>query len=354
MLTQAEITYCVAEPQEVQVLVRDLTGKQYLLMSQLATAGDNVLSFTTETLPSGMYIITVYDKDGRERSQRLWVENAHPKELKDIQWKKNSPHAPNQTWFANTDEPLMSSISSDAMEHTTSLVIPSLELDSAALSKIGVQSNSTFAAYYIQDAQPNAVDFLGVVRTWGTIIQTLNKDSVTNVTVPTFEPSLVTDGLGRKRIFAGDTNYSELVPILLRVETSNDTIGPLDLIFWYQPSSAFLASLSDSARSIAKGLASVNGTANGSDVHGAIQLAAVFPNPSKGRFSVQLTMSDARTLTFTLRNLLGQQTAPYVQARMDGSTEEPLDFSSVAEGVYLLDITSDQGERYIERVVIAH
>ncbi len=352
VLKSAEITYCVAETQEVQVRVQDLTGKQLIGMSQLASTGDNILQFTTETLPSGMYIVTVQDHDGTERSQRLWVENAHPKSYKDAIWDKNAPHAPNQMWFVNTDDP--TPVNDLPVEHSTSLLIPSLSLDSAALSGIGVQSNSVLSAYYTQGSQPNAVNYMGIVRSWGAVIQTLAKSSVTGVTVPIFEPSLVTDGIGRKRVFAGDSNYSELVPILLRAGTPSDTIGATDLIFWYKPTPEFLADLSDSARAIAQSLASVNGGTNTTKVHGSIQQAAVFPNPSKGNLSVQLTLGGARTLTFTLRNLLGQQAAPSVQARMDGTGEQSLDFSTVPEGVYLLDISSDQGERYIERVVIAH
>ncbi len=353
VLSVAEITYCVAEPQEVQVTVQDLTGKQLIGMSQLAEAGDNVLRFTTETLPSGMYIVTVQDHDGTERSQRLWVENAHPKSYKDASWDHNSPHAPNQMWFANTDEPITATNEITPAEHMISLSIPSLTLDSASLSGIGVQSSASVVAYYTQGTQPNAVNYMGVVRTWGYVIKTLAKDSV-SVTVPTFTPSLVTDGIGRKRIFSGDSNYNKLVPILLRAGTPSDTIGATDLIFWYQPTPEFLADLSDSARAIAQSLAGVNGSTNSTDVHGAIQQAISFPNPSKGSFSVQLTLGGARTLTFTLRNLLGQQAAPSVQSRMDETGEQSLDFSTAPEGVYLLDISSDQGERYIERVVIAH
>jgi hypothetical protein len=361
VLKIAEITYCVAEPQEVQVFVQDLTGKHLVGMSQLAEAGDNILRFTTETLPSGMYIVTVQDHDGTERSQRLWVENSHPKNYKDVTIDHSAPHAPNQMWFANTDEPTTTNNNTTPAQPEVPLSIPSLTLDSAALSGIGVQSNSVLAAYYTQGSQPNAVNYMGIVRSWGAIIQTLAKSAVTNVTIPTFTPSLVTDGIGRRRVFAGDSNYNELVPILLRAGTPSDTIGATDLIFWYQPTPEFLADLSDSARAIAQGLASVNGTTSTPDVHGAIQSAAVYPNPSQGKFNVNVSVSAKRNITITLRNLLGQQAAPPIQVGVNSSSvnaantlTQSLDFSAAPEGVYLLDISSDQGERYIERVVIAH
>ncbi len=103
VLKIAEITYCVAEPQEVQVTVQDLTGKWLMIMNQLASVGDNVLRFPTETLPTGMYIVTVRDHDSTTRSQRLWVENAHPIRTKDENWKGNSPHSPDQLLFINND-----------------------------------------------------------------------------------------------------------------------------------------------------------------------------------------------------------------------------------------------------------
>ena len=228
-------------------------------------------------------------------------------------------------------------------------------LDSRGNSLVSVfKAIVHLAAYYMQGSQPNNVTYMGILRSWGAIVETPARSSITNVTIPIFAPSLVTDGIGRKRIFAGDSNYNELVPILLRAGTPSDTIGATDLIFWYQPTPEFLADLSDSARRIAQGLAGVNGSINSTNIHGAIQQAIAFPNPSKGKFSVQLTLGGARTLTFTLRNLLGQQAAQPIQTRMDGTGEQSLDFSAASEGVYLLDISSDQGERYIERVVIAH
>ncbi len=163
-------------------------------------------------------------------------------------------------------------------------------------------------------------------------------------------------------------DIDKLLPVLVRENTTKDSITKRDLIFWYKPTPEFLAALPDSARAVALRTASgsTNAPASVTDVHGAIQSASVYPNPSHGKFNVNVTANAKRTITITLRNLLGQQAAPPVQAVQEGmyatlttttytySPYPALDCSNVPEGVYLLDISSDQGERYIERVVIAH
>jgi hypothetical protein len=366
VLKIAEITYCVAEPQEVQVTVQDLTGKWLIIMDQLASAGDNILQFPTETLPTGMYIVTVRDHDSTTRSQRLWVENAHPIATKGFNWKSDSPHAPDQLIFINNDDDRTALDSSLTENHPGWLNIPSLELNAESLAKLGIESDTQLVAYYRHGDKPNVVIYWGIMRNgYGMRFNTLDRDSVTSVNVPSFEPTIITDGRGRCSVLPpGDsaeklktlTDIDKLLPILVRENATKDSITKRDLIFWYKPTSEFLALLPDSARAVAEMMASgtTNAPASVTDIHGAIQQAIAFPNPSKGSFSVQLTLGGARTLTFTLRNLLGQQAAPAVQARMDGTGEQSLDFSTAPEGVYLLDISSDQGERYIERVVIAH
>lgn len=77
--TLAEVTYCVSEPQQVNVRVFDLMGHIILSETQHAEAGDNIAKINTEKLPSGMYIILVQDNDGGQRTRRIWVQNTIPK-----------------------------------------------------------------------------------------------------------------------------------------------------------------------------------------------------------------------------------------------------------------------------------
>jgi len=78
--SSAEVTYCVEQPQEVLVQVIDLTGHVVMSLHQHAESGDNIAKVSTESLPSGMYIISVQNNDGSQRTRRIWVQNAHPKQ----------------------------------------------------------------------------------------------------------------------------------------------------------------------------------------------------------------------------------------------------------------------------------
>lgn len=77
--TEAEVTYCVSEDQQVNVRVFDLMGHIVMSETQHAESGDNIAKINTQTLPSGMYIILVQDQDGGQRTRRIWVQNANPK-----------------------------------------------------------------------------------------------------------------------------------------------------------------------------------------------------------------------------------------------------------------------------------
>ena len=376
VMTSAEVTYCETKPQEVQVTVQDLTGKTFLIMSQSAIAGDNVLDFTTATLPSGMYILTVRDREDTLRSQRLWVENAHPKLPKEIAW-RNLPHAPDEMIFVNNGgsvplNPTSLHDDTTGMEPVGIPKIPMVELTDEPLANLGITSNSWMVTYYLSSDEPGKILSVGILRSWGAQMRTIDSDDV-HVRISEIRPRLITDAIGRKRLVtnfgAGPWNsktlaqdaekatheIDRLVPILFRASNTSDSIGARDLIFWYQPTPAFLAALPDSARAIAEQM--INGMGNGNEsiamVHGAIEQAIAYPNPSRGRFTLKLSVKGERSLTFTLRNLLGQPVAPPTEARVKGEGEQPLDFGTIPEGVYLLDITSSHGERYLQRIVIA-
>ncbi len=397
VLTSAEVTFCVDHPQTVHITVRDLTGKDRISWDKAAITGDNVDTFSTATLASGMYLVTVKDDDGNERTRRMWIENTHPKEpgWEYENMKPDAEHAMEtfSTFGGDTTDNIQKAI----------LNITCIVMDNEKLASIGIENNDSLAAFYHSTTKAGTVDYVGVLR--NSKVKSLSKDpiidgvkpkflqlnDITSVTVPTFHPLFVTDGRGVKRLFMTDFSNiptfdaaenlrkihemnkkfdeaDQLIPILLRADNSSDSVGSRDLIFWYKPTPEFLAALPDSERAVAQMMSSGtnNPPASATDVHGAIQEAIAYPNPSHGKFNVNVTLNAKRTITITLRNLLGQEAAPPVQTYQMGMSATPnsvtytyspwptLDFSSVPEGVYLLDISSDQGERYIERVVIAH
>jgi hypothetical protein len=114
---------------------------------------------------------------------------------------------------------------------------------------------------------------------------------------------------------------------------------PNELIFWYEATPEVTAVIPD---------ASVSEPAPQSK-----QLAiSVYPNPTNGPATIHFDLANEPKAYFSVRNLLGQQV-------LDGgmtsgaSGDMKLDLSSLDAGVYLLVTTTDDGERDVERVVVA-
>ena len=384
-LRSVEITYCVTEPQKVHLTIRDLIGKERISWDQDAVAGDNVAKCGTETLASGMYVMTVREGNGTERSRRIWIENANPKKPG---W-ENANMKATQAWVTSDDD----SIQDDGT--LAPLNIPHLELTHDDLATIGVVTNDSLGSFYFASDKRGNVDCVELLRKWNpgdrvfsaTVVQVggirnrfLTDSNVFGVSPRTFQPLLVTGGNGRKRLFTSDTAIfpfghdedpsevtkkmkeidqqfqmvDQLIPILLRANSTSGPVGARDLIFWYRGTPDFLASLPESSRLVAQNIVGNGNQAPVATSHGAISKVAAYPNPSKGKVTLKLSMNDSRSITVVLRNLLGQEVSEPIHMQASGESEEKLDFSKLPDGIYLLDITSEIGERYVQRIVIEH
>jgi hypothetical protein len=113
---------------------------------------------------------------------------------------------------------------------------------------------------------------------------------------------------------------------------------PNELIFWYEPTPEVTAAIPE---------ASVSTPTQSK------QLAiSVYPNPTNGPATIHFDLAGEPKAYFSVHNLLGQKV-------LDGGTtsgtsgDMKLDLSSLDAGVYLLVTTTDNGERDVERVVVA-
>src|SRR5581483_475948 len=265
VLTSAEITYCVDRPQTVRITIHDLTGKQRIYRDEKAVAGDNVSTFSTEELPSGMYLVTVRDADGNERTRRIWVENANPKNplwLMDVP--SDSQHSVVQYTTFDDDSEIGRGI----------LNLTHLEISMQALATLGIKNEDSAASFFRAMIRPGDVEEMTISRNDGVHMKFVKQNSVNGFTTPHFQPLCVTDGIGRKRVYNNDSIFipslenstihlqhirsidsqlekiDQLIPILLRTDHSNDSVGSRDLIFWYKPTPEFLAALPDSVRAV--------------------------------------------------------------------------------------------------------
>lgn len=413
----ASITYCSTSDQQAEAIVQDLAGHIIRIVLADAHSGDNTLSIPTEVLPSGIYIVTIQMKDGSRQSRRIWSQNEHPAELPtgvrtDIPPKtedhrviytfpsnytaarvheyieEQSNAGPGKTFEGLDIDSLLASQKGlsaesraklrqsmlkaqrdlrgaenslktntpDARSLETSLQLAYIELGEIDKISLGVENDDDLVAYYRLRKDSNTLDMFGILRDWGIMTLTVASSSITHPT-PAIYPTIVTDALGRKRMMdvtiPSDTVINQLVPVLFRRPGTTDSIGAKDIIFWYKPSKAFLSALPDSARAIAMEMTGKRVVINAKTVS-ALRYVRPYPNPSKGSFGLELTMDAPRAMSVIVRNLLGQERVRTLLTVPQGVSTQFVNFSSLEEGIYILEIATDAGESQFERIVIVH
>jgi hypothetical protein len=144
--------------------------------------------------------------------------------------------------------------------------------------------------------------------------------------------------------------FNDLIPVLVRNATSehfdkHEGITYDDgLIFWYKPEKEVLSNLPASAESQIP--APVSNT--------IITKSMLFPNPAQNKTTIQFTLSEPRTIAFSIHDLLGKRLLDggSIAESTAGNFEHEINISSLKAGVYLLVITTDKGEQTTQRLVI--
>jgi len=77
---------------------------------------------------------------------------------------------------------------------------------------------------------------------------------------------------------------------------------------------------------------------------------SVFPNPSTGEFNISLDANKASTVSFTVRNVVGQ-TVLTKEVIISGSTKETISLSNYDKGVYFLTVESN-GESKTAKLIV--
>ncbi len=82
----------------------------------------------------------------------------------------------------------------------------------------------------------------------------------------------------------------------------------------------------------------------------------LFPNPNSGNFTVQGDMqySDINSVTFQVYNLLGQLISTQNAAVQNNELNKTFDMSNTPGGIYLMNITGDNGQSKIIRFTVQH
>jgi len=142
-------------------------------------------------------------------------------------------------------------------------------------------------------------------------------------------------------------NVGSLIPITIRESNADHLLGDSDLIFWYEPSEALLAIANISKEPSSASVAT-------SHSHGAIAATSANPTPTRGNLNIKVELTEGRVLRIVLRDLTGKEmrrvNQPSIAHR--GASEYRLDATDLPEGVYLLDVATERGEHYTQRVMI--
>lgn len=188
-----------------------------------------------------------------------------------------------------------------------------------------------------------------------------------------------------------------LVPVLVRSRHGQDHSVDKNIlvqqwrpnaIFWYEPRPEFLERLPDGVRMrieremqladrLRRSASSVDGAGDSkmrealvSDIEGvvgkrpyldvlrgsagALLETALHPNPAHGLTKLRYRLAAPRTMSLTLHDLAGQKLREIAvdQPKEEGEWEADIDLAGLAKGMYLLWITTDKGERVVQRLII--
>lgn len=224
-----------------------------------------------------------------------------------------------------------------------------------------------------------------------TFLKNADKDGIETTLPPTViypEPMLITDGTGlhwrlyqmkdspeprknleqRKEYMLKRTNT--LIAIRVRsIETydakseGNLAVHP-DLIIWYDPDSLFLSKLpvtlaqrikDELAHLHSNGVASsctyFEACANSKEVVAEYML---HPNPAQDKSVLSFTLKDSRTVNISITDISGKMVKSIVskQTFIAGKQEVEIGVAEMREGMYLVNIETDKGERITQRMVV--
>lgn len=197
----------------------------------------------------------------------------------------------------------------------------------------------------------------------------------------------------RDAVIEKTMNVGGLVPVLVRtgktfsIEDSLARHDRPDAIFWYRPTQNFLNRLPADIRSrieqemaLAERLRK-NGSADGGDNYdlraaitsdikatvgdspyldvlrgsgGALAESSISPNPARGNATLKYRLVLPRSIAVTLHDISGRQIRQlsFPGLRSAGEWQDKLDLTGLSNGIYLVVITTQQGERAIQRMIV--
>ena len=135
------------------------------------------------------------------------------------------------------------------------------------------------------------------------------------------------------------------------------------IILWYEPTDSFFAALpkniADEIKSEYTAIKANQPTPSCKyfevcqSVKGMINEYSVYPNPTNNEINVLIDLAEERKLTISLTDISGKIVKNFVKDlhQLKGKKEYSFQIGEVSEGMYLLLIESDKGERVTQRII---
>ncbi len=136
-----------------------------------------------------------------------------------------------------------------------------------------------------------------------------------------------------------------------------------DLILWYEPTDSFFALLPKNiANEIKAEYTAIKANQptpsckyfeTCKSIKGMINDFSAFPNPTNNELNIQIDLAEERKLTISLTDISGKVVKNFVKdiLQQPCKKEYPVQIGEVSEGMYLLLIETDKGERVTQRII---
>ncbi len=294
----------------------------------------------------------------------------------------------------NPNSPQKPSVEEIMRNQTNNSPIPTLSLNAKQLGLLNIKIQQQVIAWRIPSAQldstsgkSSSIEFQYDKEGTKILINTPSDIDTTNY----IYPALITDDIGAyartpfgKTYELNKISSYNLIPVLVRSGQTFSTFDKLtkkhrpDLIFWYEPTEAFLKVLENKvADEIRNDIVALNcnrtklafNTETTCDekakiscnyfeackntVNKAISKYEVYPNPAIEKFNVKLDLKESCKVNLVLFALNGEIVNTYSLGNMQkGINQQELHVNGIAAGIYLLRITTDKGDVFNERIFI--
>jgi len=136
-------------------------------------------------------------------------------------------------------------------------------------------------------------------------------------------------------------NIGVTPPTLLAEYSGDHTAVPLDAVTANSGKMMLLWSTNKTIRG--EGWDATYDVVLGTNDQKAFEDLSVFPNPSNGKLNVQFTINEIQSVKIEILSLKGESLYNQDLGNFKGSFDKQLDLSSLAKGIYILRLTSDQG-----------